>query len=112
MIFDDAILERGEAGGRDAANELWAQTREYVLRELQQIPQHFKIVTRAYANLKGLGAACHQSGVLTRSSFIEDFARGFTGSKQLFDFVDVGSGKDRADEKITGRQRGHCEGYR
>ena len=33
---------------------------------------------------------------------IEEFARGFTGSKQLFDFVDVGMGKDRADDKISG----------
>lgn len=35
-------------------------------------------------------------------SVFEDFARGFSRGKTLFDFVDVGPGKDRADEKIIG----------
>jgi hypothetical protein len=34
----------------------------------------------------------------------EDFVRGFTWGKTLFDFVDVGAGKDRADEKIIGER--------
>jgi hypothetical protein len=29
--------------------------------------------------------------------------RGFTRGKTLFDFIDVGPGKDRADEKIIGK---------
>jgi hypothetical protein len=40
---------------------------------------------------------------LESPAYLNDFARGFTGSKQLFDFVDVGSGKDRADDKISGK---------
>ncbi len=39
---------------------------------------------------------------MEKSSVVDDFARGFTGSKQLFDYIDVGSGKDRADDKLTG----------
>ena len=69
---------------------------------MPDINPDYKIVARVYANQKGLADACHRAGILDRPFVMEEFARGFTGSKQLFDFIDVGSGKDRADEKITG----------
>ena len=102
MIFDDNLLSKGEAGGKEAASLLWNSVTEYVHQNMDAIPSDYKIVTRIYANLKGLGDVCHISGIVDRSETIEDFARGFTGSKQLFDFVDVGMGKDRADDKISG----------
>lgn len=33
---------------------------------------------------------------------MRSFASGFSIANKLFDFVDVGPGKDRADRKITG----------
>lgn len=101
MIFDDQLISKGEAGGREAAGLLWNSVNDYVHQKLANLPSDFKVVVRAYANLKGLGDVCQKSGIIDRAEVIEDFARGFTGSKQLFDFVDVGSGKDRADEKIS-----------
>ncbi|MCJ1453869.1 hypothetical protein MMC28_004218 [Mycoblastus sanguinarius] len=101
MIFDDKLLSRGEAGGREAAGLLWNAVTDHVHLEVPDLPSDYKIVTRIYANLKGLGDVCHRSGILENPTLIEDFARGFTGSKQLFDFVDVGMGKDRADDKIS-----------
>ena len=101
-IFDDKFISQGEAGGREAARSLWNSVTEYVQQKLGNIPSDFKIVTRVYANLKGLGDVCRKAGLIDRSEMIEEFARGFTGSKQLFDFVDVGMGKDRADDKISG----------
>ena len=104
MIFDDRLIQAGEAGGKEAASMLWTAVRDYVHQQKFGLPSDFKIVTRIYANLKGLGDVCHRAGILDGSTVIEDFARGFTGSKQFFDFVDVGTGKDRADDKISGRQ--------
>ena len=92
MVFDDRLIQNGEAGGREAAGLLWNAVMDRFQTDAG-IPSDIKIVTRIYANLKGLGDACKKSGILTTSSTIEDFARGFTGSKQLFDFVDVGVGK-------------------
>lgn len=92
MIFDDRLVQNGEAGGREAAGLLWNAVMEHFQTDAG-LPSDIKIVTRIYANLKGLGDACKKSGMLITSSTIEDFARGFTGSKQLFDFVDVGVGK-------------------
>ena len=103
MIFDDKFLSKGESGGKEAASLLWNEVADYVRQTLSNIPSDYKIVTRIYANLKGLGDICHKAALIDRSEMIEDFARGFTGSKQLFDFVDVGMGKDRADDKISGK---------
>ena len=103
MIFDDKFISRGEAGGKDAARLLWKSVTDHLDQNSVKVPSDYKIVTRIYANLKGLGDVCQRSGVIDRSEVLEDFARGFTGSKQLFDFVDVGMGKDRADDKISGR---------
>ncbi|CAF9934684.1 MAG: hypothetical protein ALECFALPRED_006061 [Alectoria fallacina] len=100
MIFDDRLVQNGEAGGREAAGLLWNAVM-YHFQKDSGLPSDIKIVTRIYANVKGLGDACKKSGILSTPSTIEDFARGFTGSKQLFDFVDVGVGKDRADDKIS-----------
>lgn len=92
MIFDDRLIQNGEAGGREAAGLLWNAAMEHFQSDTS-LPSDIKIVTRIYANLKGLGDACKKSGILSSSSSIEDFARGFTGSQKLFDFVDVGVGK-------------------
>lgn len=92
MIFDDRFIQNGEAGGREAAGLLWNAVMDSFENDTG-VPSDVKIVTRVYANLKGLGDVCKKSGIISSSSTIEDFARGFTGSKQLFDFVDVGVGK-------------------
>ena len=102
MIFEEYLLIQGEAGGKEAADKLWNCVKDYVHQKLPDLPSDFRIVTRIYANLKGLGDVCSRSGILSSPSQLEDFARGFTGTKQLFDFIDVGSGKDRADDKISG----------
>lgn len=90
MIFEDELIAKGEAGGREAAGYLWNSVTEFVQDKMaNSLPSDYKIVTRIYANLMGLGDVCNRSGIVERPDLIEDFARGFTGSKQLFDFVDV-----------------------
>ena len=100
MIFEDILLSHGEVGGKEAAARLWSALHEKI--RLLDLPPDIKIVTRIYANLKGLGDTCFKAGITAKIQTLEGFARGFTGSKQLFDFVDVGTGKDRADDKISG----------
>jgi hypothetical protein len=100
MIFKDGFLQQGEQGGKDAANQLWAALNEYVSRNLPNLS--LKIIARIYANVKGLSDTCHKAGIIDKPSVMEDFVRGFNESRSLFDFVDVGTGKDRADDKIAG----------
>ena len=61
------------------------------------------ILVRAYANIKGLGKALHRGGKMRENANLASFAHGFTQRQGLFDFVDVGSGKEGADEKIRGK---------
>lgn len=100
--FDEQLLQKGEQGGKEAAGLLWGSVRDYVTRKDSELPSDVRIVTRIYANSKGLGEVCYRAGLVDKPSMVDDFARGFTGSKQLFDYIDVGSGKDRADDKLTG----------
>jgi hypothetical protein len=67
-------------------------------------------VCRIYANVRGLGDVLVRTGAIQEIGQFEDFMRGFTRGKTLFDFIDVGAGKDRADEKIIGESTLDSEG--
>lgn len=57
---------------------------------------------RVLANVKGLANACVKAGLIRSTDQVEAFARGFMRGNPLFDFIDVGSGKDRAAGKVIG----------
>ncbi|KAF2126592.1 hypothetical protein P153DRAFT_297477 [Dothidotthia symphoricarpi CBS 119687] len=100
MIFREEFVSDGERGGRRAASQLYAAVQEYIETETTDIPLGARIVCRVYANVRGLGDVLVKTGAVEYVGQFEDFMRGFTRGKTLFDFIDVGSGKDRADEKI------------
>ncbi|KAM5476318.1 hypothetical protein MauCBS54593_001003 [Microsporum audouinii] len=100
MIFQDSLVQQGEQGGKDAANQLWLAIRDYTSETFTNIHSP-KIVARIYANVRGLGETLFRAGIIDKPSIFEAFVRGFNGGRLLFDFVDVGSGKDRADDKIA-----------
>lgn len=102
MIFRDSLVQQGEKGGKDAANQLWLAIRDYTSETFTNIHSP-KIVARIYANVRGLGETLFKAGIIDKLSVFEDFVRGFNGGRLLFDFVDVGSGKDRADDKLAGK---------
>ena len=60
------------------------------------------IVVKAFANVVGLGTALKRDGRIKDANQLRAFVTGFNKRKGLFDFVDVGSGKERADFKIRG----------
>ena len=100
MIFEDELIKKGEAGGEEAASLLWNAI--YTQVQASSLPSDIKVVARVYADLKGLGEICSNIGIIPSRDLIRDFACGFTGSKPLFDFIDVVMGEDRADDKISG----------
>ena len=53
--------------------------------------------------MAGLSKAMRRDGTLENESDLRDFTLGFTQGKATFDFVDVGYGKERADNKIKGK---------
>jgi hypothetical protein len=75
---------------------------EHIQIETYNVPSNARIVCRVYANVAGLAEVLSRKGIIDDVALFEDFTRGFTRGKTHFDFVDVGAGKDRADEKIIG----------
>ncbi|KAL8715730.1 MAG: hypothetical protein Q9220_000397 [cf. Caloplaca sp. 1 TL-2023] len=59
----------------------------------------WKIVVRIYANLDGLQKTYARAGLSKEEHALPHFAAGFTQSQPLFDVVDVGHGKERANHK-------------
>ncbi|KAF2797370.1 hypothetical protein K505DRAFT_143878 [Melanomma pulvis-pyrius CBS 109.77] len=100
MIFEDEFIRDGEQGGRRAASQIHAAVVEFVQRETNDIPLDVRIICRVYANVRGLAEVLVRVGAVQEVGIVEEFVRGFTRGKTLFDFVDVGPGKDRADEKL------------
>lgn len=60
------------------------------------------VVVKAYANLTGLAQACVKNGKLKVATLLSQFVIGFNRRYPLFDFVDVGPGKEEADNKLRG----------
>lgn len=76
--------------------------RDWIENEAREVPLTSRVLCRIYANVRGLGDVLVRTGAVATIEDFEDFVRGFTRAKSLFDFIDVGAGKDRADEKIIG----------
>ncbi|KAL8849542.1 MAG: hypothetical protein Q9221_005476 [Calogaya cf. arnoldii] len=97
--FHDHFLNKNEVGGRLAADELSVQVKQYINNHNLDT-ENMDVVVRAYANVRGLGKACVKNNLMKSTADLGLFANGFTGRHPLFDFVDVGLGKERADHKI------------
>lgn len=77
--------------------------RNWIECDTKDVPLTSRIICRVYANVRGLAEVLVRTGAIEAVEDFEDFVRGFTRAKKMFDFIDVGPGKDRADEKIIGR---------
>jgi hypothetical protein len=65
-----------------------------------------------YSNLGGLSGLYVRNGVISSMSQLFVFARGFNSSQDMFNLVDVGTGKEGADHKIRGElQRGWAKQF-
>lgn len=56
-----------------------------------------------YANLEGLARKLASCGIIHAPADMHAFARSFSLNQPLFNFIDVGVGKERADHKLKGK---------
>ncbi|KAK8091701.1 hypothetical protein PG997_002062 [Apiospora hydei] len=98
-MFDEELLKKGEKGGVEAADALLAAVQRYA-KETLGFSAETNIVVKAFANMTGLREALQRRGTPCDIGQLRAFASGFNNRQALFDFVDVGSGKERADSKI------------
>ncbi|EAW19178.1 CCCH zinc finger protein [Aspergillus fischeri NRRL 181] len=102
LIFKEKFLKQGEHGGKNAAKELSSALQDYITTHFPNVAAP-KIVTMIYMNVKGLADLCIQGGIKMELSVLEAFVRGFNGNGLLSDIIDVGTGKNKASDKIEGR---------
>ena len=102
LQFNDHLLQAAGDGGRMAAIRLLDAVKNHIAQTRPDLPSDVEIVAKVYANLKGLAEAAYRKGIIDRPIVIEEFFRGMTCAHPLFDFIDVGSGKDRSFVKLAG----------
>jgi len=87
-------------GGKKAAYAL----RTAILAECGEHANNMEVIATVHVNLSGLAKAMRRDGSIESESDLKEFSLGFTQCKATFDFVDVGHGKERADNKIKGTE--------
>jgi len=80
-----------------------AKVRDHLVSLEMKDATTISVVVKAYANLSGLGQACVREKKLKNVGVMSQFWIGFSRRFPLADFVDVGSGKEEADNKIRGK---------
>lgn len=101
IIFKDEFLQLGEEGGRNAATQLYTAMHTYLLKNLPSVNVP-KIILKLYLNVKGFTETCVRSGILADPSTVHEFIRGFNETMSYSEIIDIGSGKNRAYDKIQG----------
>ena len=73
------------------------------LRHDEDFKHDTKIITRIYANLRGLGKTYTESGILSSTVIFHEFLLGFNKALPTCDFIDAGNHKEAADSKLKGQ---------
>jgi len=96
LLFKESFIRQGMEGGKKAAYAL----RSAILSQCGDHASDVEVIAKVYANLSGLCKAMRRDGSIESESDLKDFTLGFTQGKATFDFIDVGHGKERADNKL------------
>ncbi|KAI8278782.1 hypothetical protein K4K60_005942 [Colletotrichum sp. SAR11_57] len=103
-VFQDSLLKAGRDGGFEAGHLLYSEIMNYVSKVyLQESTQDWSVVVQVILHLDGLAKRLHASGIIPNPAAdrtLADFGHGFSRAQPLFNFVDVGPGKEAADHKI------------
>ena len=100
--FSDDYITRGADGGQSAARELQKDVQTQL--NARGVDENVSVVVRAFANTEAVSKVLGESGIHDPKIKMARFVQGFNRVK-FCDFVSVGSGKDRADEKIKGNTK-------
>ena len=103
LQFLDDYVQRSGSGGLQAAAQLWRAIDQYATMKLSDVKDVGEYVVRIYANLTGLSRIYSLNDITGRYWEFFLFVSGFNEKYALFDFIDAGSGKETADNKLSSR---------
>lgn len=94
-------MNEGERGGRHVADTFIAVVKKH-MKSLGKDFEQCDVVVETYANTEGLGQALIARGQLRSIEDLRLFWNGFVCRQRMFAHVDVGRGKEHADQRIRG----------
>ena len=94
-------LYQAQDGGAEAAHTLSVDIRSHIAQLYPDVStSNWSIMVHYYYNMEGLSHKLRSLGVIQNPNCMAPFARAFGLNQPLFNFIDVGSGKERADYKV------------
>lgn len=97
----DHFTQQACPPGAHAAQAIKNEVQQYLISNKNRLSLQSRVTTRVFYNVEGRGAQEGRIGHLATGK-LSEFARNFTESMPLFDYMDCGRGKERADSKIQG----------
>jgi hypothetical protein len=109
MKFQDSLILGVDNAGHKAADKLLSAVKSHLMEKFPS-SDNWDVFVRAYANVKGLAQALVNDGRIGSVESFRLFVAEFTNRIAYCDFIDVGYGKERADNKVKGIvfPRSHC----
>ena len=99
--FQDYLFIQGKDGGAEAASQLQQEIKKQLIDLYPEAStSDWHIVVNVVLNLQGLGTKLQACGIIDNPNAFQAFGRAFGLAQPLFNFIDAGSGKERADHKI------------
>ena len=91
----------GKDGGSNAAHMLHTEIKSQLKTTYPHASvDDWNVVVQVVLNLQGLAMKLQACGIVSNPNEVVAFGRAFSLAQPLFSFIDVGSGKERADHKI------------
>lgn len=75
----------------------------FIESDARSIAKNSKVIVKAYANCYGLESYLNFGNNESELIDLQEFFRGFNQGDSLFEFIDVGDGKERTDIKLKCR---------
>jgi len=89
-------------GGLEAGHLLNTEIKQ-LLHQRCEGSGSWSIMVQIFANFDGLAKKLYSLNMIKSPGEFHAFAKAFNLSQGLFNLIDVGSGKERADHKIKGK---------
>jgi len=106
--FVDELLQAGLDGGEKAAIRLQTEIKHYIEGLYSNSAgADWSVMVQIFANLDGMARKLYACGKITDAQHFLKLIREFNSTQPLFSFVDVGQGKERADNRMRGKSTHH-----
>lgn len=96
-------MSTSESGGAQAAHALYTDVQQYIKANNSNSNGDTEVMVIIYFNKQVPARALVEADIIQRSSQLDEFFWSFTSSRGLFQVVDCGPGKERADSKLRGK---------